>query len=105
MERLKKEKQLQQLEAQYREYASAANSLGQQASELGNVKSALYARMQALTGAIGPLRRQEKTDMRASINAAPGSENESSGSGEGAPYGGDKFDVMMRNALAGRNEV
>lgn len=69
VERIKKEKELGQLTAQYHEYSSAADKMTGQAMELQDVKDALYSKMKTLHGDITPLREKEDRDMRLSINA------------------------------------
>eukprot|EP00940_MAST-03C_sp_MAST-3C-sp2_P000761 g761.t1 len=71
VERLKSEKELTQLEAQFHQYSDAAEKMEGQVAELQDVKSALYSKMQDLHGRIAPLREQEDTNMRLSINADP----------------------------------
>lgn len=69
VERLKSEKELTQLEAQFHQYSDAAEKMQGQVSELQDVKSALYSKMQGLHNKIAPLRQQEDMNMRLSINA------------------------------------
>lgn len=71
VERLKSEKELTQLEAQFHQYSDAAEKMQGQVAELQDVKSALYSKMQGLHNRIAPLRQQEDTNMRLSINADP----------------------------------
>jgi len=74
VERLKSEKELTQLEAQFHQYSDAAEKMQGQVAELQDVKSALYSKMQGLHNRIQPLRQQEDTNMRLSINADPASQ-------------------------------
>ena len=69
VERLKSEKELTQLEAQFHQYSDAAEKMQGQVSELQDVKSALYSKMQGLHNKIAPLRQSEDMNMRLSINA------------------------------------
>ena len=69
IERLKKEKQLRLLEAQFHEYAAAASKLRDQADDLYSVKNALFSKMHFLNDVIKPLQEAENTNMRMSINA------------------------------------
>lgn len=69
VQRVKKEKQLRLLEAQFHEYSAAASKLKAQASELASVKEALYSKMKNLHSDILPLRQKEDASMRTSIDA------------------------------------
>lgn len=69
IERLKKQKQLRLLEAQFHEYAAAASKLRDQADDLSTVKNALFSKMHFLNDVIKPLQVAENTNMRMSINA------------------------------------
>ncbi len=69
VERMKREKQLRLLEAQFHQYAAAASKLKGQADELSTVKNALFNKMQYLNDIIKPLQEEENTNMRLSINS------------------------------------
>ena len=69
VERIKKEKQLRLLEAQFHEYEAASTKLKDQAEDLTSVKDALYSKMQALEKSVKPLKEQEKSNMRNSVDA------------------------------------
>lgn len=71
IERLKKEKQLSELEAQYHQYSAAASKVSSQAAELQDVKDALFSKMRTMHNQIAPLREKEDVNMRLSINADP----------------------------------
>ena len=68
VERLKKEKQLGLLEAQFHQYAAAAAKLAGQASELDAVKNALFTKMQFLHDVITPLSATEQSNLQSAIN-------------------------------------
>jgi hypothetical protein len=74
VERVKKEKQLRLLEAQFHQYAAAAQKLKGQAAELTSVKNALFNKMQFLNDVIKPLAQTETTNMRLSINSGTASQ-------------------------------
>ena len=57
------------MEAQFHQYSDAAEKMQGQVSELQDVKSALYSKMQGLHNKIAPLRQSEDMNMRLSINA------------------------------------
>merc|ERR1712137_757876 len=69
IERVKKEKQLRMLEAQFHEYAAASYKLKGQADDLKTVKDALYSKMKFLNDMIKPLQEKEKTNMRNAVGA------------------------------------
>eukprot|EP00939_MAST-03C_sp_MAST-3C-sp1_P004187 g4187.t1 len=71
VERIKSEKELLQLSEQFHQFTAAAEKMDGQLKELDEVKSALYSKMQGLHNRIAPLREQEDTNMRLSINADP----------------------------------
>lgn len=69
VERIKKEKQLRLLEAQFHEYAAASSKLKGQTDDITTVKDALYSKMKYLTDMIKPLHEKEKSNMRDAVNA------------------------------------
>ena len=69
VERIKKEKQLRLLEAQFHEYAAASSKLKDQAEDLTTVKDALYSKMKFLNEMIKPLQEKEKSNMRDAVDA------------------------------------
>lgn len=85
IERVKKEKQLRLLEAQFHQYSAAAKRIGDQASELTRIKSLIYSKMKGLVGEIKPLQKQEDASMAESIDVQPGQEAAPAEAGEEAP--------------------
>lgn len=69
VERIKKEKQLSQLEAQFHQYSAAASKMEGQVEELQDVRSALQDKISSMQSLITPLRQKEDQNMRLSINA------------------------------------
>jgi len=96
VERIKKTKQLAELQAQYNEYSAAATKLKGQADELSKVKGALESKISTLEDRVSPLLQKENYEMRASIDVsnratpapanvgAAGAAGSSSGSGSGS---------------------
>lgn len=68
VERIKKTKQLAELQAQYNEYSAAATKLKGQADELSKVKGALESKIVGLEDRVSPLLQKENYEMRASID-------------------------------------
>lgn len=68
VERIKKTKQLAELQAQYNEYSAAATKLKGQADELAKVKGALESKISTLEDRVSPLLQKENYEMRASID-------------------------------------
>lgn len=69
VERIKKEKQLAQLEAQFHQYSAATAKMEGQVEELQDVRAALQDKMRTMQDVITPLRQKEDQNMRLSINA------------------------------------
>lgn len=70
VERIKKTKQLAELQAQYNEYSAAATKLKGQADELTKVKGALESKITTLSERVSPLLQKENYEMRASIDVS-----------------------------------
>jgi len=70
VERIKKTKQLAELQAQYNEYSAAATKLKGQADELSKVKGALESKISTLEDRVSPLLQKENYEMRASIDVS-----------------------------------
>jgi len=88
VERIKKTKQLAELQAQYNEYSAAASKLKGQADELSKVKGALESKISTLEDRVSPLLQKENYEMRASIDvsnrASPPPANVGADAGSGA---------------------
>ncbi len=76
VEKLKKTKQLAELQAQFDEYSSAAGQIAAQAAQLNSVKSALKTKMSELSGERDHLGDMELAQMRDSIDVGPGAGSE-----------------------------
>ena len=99
VEKIKKSKQLTELQAQFDEYNAAASKLSSQADQLDNVKLALQTKISDLSGQRDALGNQEKTEMSASIgvgesikpsasmSAAPGASAGAGAAGEAGESG------------------
>ena len=68
IEKLKKTKQIAELQAQYNEYKHAADNLKSQAAQLASVKGALESKINGLKGETEKLNAEEIESMRASIS-------------------------------------
>ena len=79
VEKLKKTKQLAELQAQFDEYSSAAGQISAQAAQLNSVKSALKTKMSELSGERDHLGDMELAQMRDSIDVGPGAGSEAGG--------------------------
>lgn len=84
VERIKKTKQLAELQAQYNEYSAAATKLKGQADELAKVKGALESKISTLEDRVSPLLQKENYEMRASIDVPNRKEETGSESVAGA---------------------
>lgn len=84
VERIKKTKQLAELQAQYNEYSAAATKLKGQADELAKVKGALESKISTLEDRVSPLLQKENYEMRASIDVPNRKEETGSESAAGA---------------------
>jgi hypothetical protein len=99
IEKLKKTKQISELQAQYNEYKHAADNLKSQAAQLASVKGALEHKINGLKGETEKLNTQEIESMRASISdSAPKTNGTSTGasgsSTKGVPGLDDDADDM-----------
>lgn len=84
VERIKKTKQLAELQAQYNEYSAAATKLKGQADELAKFKGALESKISTLEDRVSPLLQKENYEMRASIDVPNRKEETGSESAAGA---------------------
>eukprot|EP00946_MAST-07B_sp_MAST-7B-sp1_P002589 g2589.t1 len=87
VEKLKKTKQLAELQAQYDEYSSAAGQISAQAAQLNNVKSALKTKMSELAGERDHLGNMELSNLRESIDVGAGGPAASESAGTPASSG------------------
>jgi len=81
VERIKKTKQLAELQAQYNEYSAAATKLKGQADELAKVKGALESKISTLEDRVSPLLQKENYEMRASIDVPNRKDDDAGASG------------------------
>lgn len=68
IEKIKKTKQLGELQAQFNEYSAASDKLSAQAQQLSDVKNALEAKMSALKYERDALKTKEISDMKESLD-------------------------------------
>ena len=89
VEKIKKSKQLTELQAQFDEYNAAASKLSSQADQLANVKSALQTKISDLSGQRDALGTTEKSEMSASIGVGEGEQKSDAAGASGPDAGGE----------------
>ena len=89
VEKIKKSKQLTELQAQFDEYNAATSKLNSQADQLASVKAALQTKISDLSGQRDALGVQEKNEMSVSIGVGePTADTKTTASGEANVEGG-----------------
>jgi len=99
VERIKKTKQLAELQAQYNEYSAAATKLKGQADELSKVKGALESKIVGLEDRVTPLLQKENYEMRASIDVG----NKKAAAHRAPPVDHENLDKVAGESGAGES--
>ena len=105
VEKIKKSKQLTELQAQFDEYNAAASKLSSQADQLANVKSALQTKISDLSGQRDALGTTEKSEMSASIGVGEGEQNTGSDAGASGPDAGGEAGASGPGDAAGADDA